>query len=129
MSIGYSLYLTRPEPPQFTPRDHVRASSGLETEPSATWTAEDYGLRPVTYAYFTPDKWHLDEALVELAELVGEILRQADDDALLLMNGELPVLRRTAGRVVVSTRSEWTTPEALAAFGLPVELEDLGDVV
>ena len=63
-----------------------------------------------------------------MATMIADVLQQADDDVLLLMNGELPVLRRTGGRTVVSSRSEWRTPEMLSAFKTPVDLADLGGV-
>lgn len=129
MAIEYILYLTRKVAPVVSPRPLLWASSGPETEPSTTYTEEDYGIRPTFGVLLRPDKWNPVEARAELAAMVGEILRQGDDDALLLQNGELPVLRRTMGRVVVSSRSPWTTPDELACFGLPAEVEDLGAVV
>ena len=129
MSIDYTLYLTRTHPPDLTHREHVWSAQGPVGEPTATYKEEDFGIRPTVSVLLRPDKWHQDEARAELASLVGEILRQTDDDALLLANGELPVLRRTAGRVVVSSRSAWAIYEELDGFGLAVAVEDLGDVV
>lgn len=128
MAIDYILYLTRKDAPVVSPRPLVWVSASPETEPSITYTEEEYGIRPTFGALLRPDKWHQDEARAEVASLVGEILRQADDDALLLYNGELPVLRRSAGRVVVSTRSPWAIYQELDRFSLPVEVEDLGGV-
>lgn len=128
MSIDYSLYLTRAEAPRVSPSDLVWTAVGTEDEPAATYTEQDYGIRSTYYIMFCPDKdvWH--KAHIAMAELVGEVLGQADDDVLLLMNGELPVLRRTGGRTFLSTRSEWTKPEQVSAFKIPVELVDLGGV-
>ena len=128
MAIDYTLYLTRPVAPQLAEREHMWAATGSESEPAATYTEEDFGIRATCYVVMRPDKWNPVEARAELASLVGEILRQADDDALLLVNGELPLLRRTNGRVVISTRAPWSSAEELALFGLPVEVEDLGGV-
>ena len=129
MSISYTLYLRRQTPPEVSPGKLVWMATGPVGEPSATYTAEDFGIRPTCSVRFRPDKWNPIEARAELASLVGEILRQDDDDALLVFNGELPLLRRKQGRVVLSSRSPWTTPEEISQFGLCVEIEDLGAVV
>ena len=128
MSIDYTLYLTRAQAPTVPPSELVWAAVDTDDEPAATYTEEDHGIRSTYYVMFSPDKWAWSEAHVALADMVGEILLQADDDVLLLMNGELPVLRRTGGRTVISSRSEWTTPERLSAFKVPVEMADLGGV-
>lgn len=128
MAIDYILYLTRKDAPVVSPGPHVWASASPETEPAITYTEEEYGIRPTFSVLLRPDKWNQNEARASVARMVGEILRQADDDALLLFNGELPVLRRAQGRVVVSSRSVWVTPDDLGIFGVPVEVEDLGGV-
>lgn len=129
MSIHYTLYLTRVASVELPQRSLVWANQGPVGEPTATYKEEDFGVRPTFSVMLRPDKEHPVEARAELAAMVGEILRQGDDDVLLLYNGELPVLRRERGRVVVSPRSAWTTPEELARFGVPIDVEDLGGVV
>lgn len=128
MAIDYTLYLKRTTLPVIAPHDLVWVSERIVDDRVATIIEEEYDFRPTRYVRFRPDKERWGEAHVTLAAMVGELLGQADDDVLLLMNGELPVLRRSGGRTVVSTRSEWTTPERLSAFGISVERGDLGDV-
>ena len=130
MAIEHTLLLTRPQLPTLpVPDDLIYAGARAVDEPRASWNAEDYGIRPTCRVYFRLDKFRTDDAERVFLTIVGDVLRQADDDALLLLNGELPILRRTAGRVVLSSRSPWLTPEQIALLGLPVEIEDLGDVV
>lgn len=130
MAIEHTLLLTRTQLPALPPpTDLVYARAREETEPSASYHAEDCGIRNATYVYFRLDKFRTPEAEQVFLSLVGDVLRQADDDALLLANGELPVLRRGGGRVVVSSRSPWLAPEQIALLGLPVEIDDLGGVV
>ena len=130
MAIEHTLLLVRERLPALPPpSDLVYVSARAETEPSSSWHAEDLGIRNRSYVYFRLDKFRTDDAERVFLTIVGDVLRQADDDALLLLNGELPILRRTAGRVVLSSRSPWLTPEQIALLGLPVEIEDLGDVV
>lgn len=130
MAIEHSLLLTREHLPTLPPpSDLVYAGARQVEEPTASWQAEDYGMRPTCRVYFRLDKFRTPEAEQVMLALIGDILRQAEDDALLLAHYELPVLRRTGGRVVVSSRSPWLAPEQLALLGLPVEIEDLGGVV
>lgn len=129
MSIDYTLYLTRSDPCNLPQSALVWSAQSPVGEPTATFKEEDFGIRPTHRVVLRPDKWHSVEARVALATIVGKILRQASDDALLLLNGELPVLRRTAGRVIVSSRSPWAQHGQTDAFGLPLDIEDLGDVV
>ncbi len=130
MAVEHTLLLTRAQLPTLpAPTKLVYARAREETEPSASYHAEDCGIRNSTYVYFRLDKFRTPEAEQVFLFLVGDVLRQADDDALLLADGELPVLRRTGGRVVVSSRSPWRAPEQIALLGLPVEIEDLGGVV
>lgn len=130
MAIEHTLLLTRENLPALPPStDLVYASARHVEEPAASWQAEDYGIRPTCRVYFRLDKFRTPEAEHVFLALVGEVLRQAGDDALLLADGELPVLRRTSGRLVLSSRSPWLAPEQIALLGLPVEIEDLGGVV
>lgn len=129
MAIEHTLLLARDELPSLPPStDLVYVSARPETEPSRTWHAEDCGIRNNCYVYFRLDKFRTPEAEQVFLTLVGNVLRQADDDALLLAYGELPVLRRTGGRLVLSSRSPWLAPDQIALLGLPVEIEDLGGV-
>lgn len=130
MAIEHTLLLARAEIPALPPATElVRASAHRDTEPARTWHAEDCGIRSNVWIHFRLDKFRTAEAEREFLVLVGDVLRRHDDDALLLAHGELPVLRRVAGRVLVSTRSPWTAPEQLALLGVGVELADLGGVV
>lgn len=130
MAIEHTLLLTREHLPTLPPSsDLLYASARRVDEPTASWQAEDYGFRPTCRVYFRLDKFRTPEAEQVMLALIGDILRQADDDALLLAECELPALRRTCGRVVVSSRSPWRAPEQIALLGLPVEIEDLGGVV
>lgn len=130
MAIEHTLLLTRATLPALPPQtDLVYAGARRVEEPSATWHAEDYGIRSACRVYFRLDKFRTPEAEQEFLAIVGDILRQADDDALLLMHGEIPVLRRLGGRVILSSRSPWLAPELVALLGLKVEIEDLGEVV
>ena len=128
MSISYTLYLTQTPSLTLQDREHVWVVQGPVGEPTATYVEEDYGLRPAQSIRFRHDKWNTFEARCEMAAQVSEILRSTQGDALLLQNGELPVLRRTGERIVVSTRSALSYPDEIGFLGLPVEIDDLGDV-
>jgi hypothetical protein len=130
MAIEHTLLLTREALPALpASTDLIHASARRETEPARSWHAEDCGIRNNCYVHFRLDKLRLTEAEAIFLALVGDVLRQADDDALLLAHGELPVLRRTSGRLVLSSRSPWLAPERIALLGLPAEVEDLGGVM
>lgn len=130
MALEHTLLLARAEIPALPPpTELVQSSAHRDTEPAKTWHAEDCGIRSNVWIHFRLDKFRTAEAEREFLALVGDVLRRDVDDALLLAHGELPVLRRVAGRVLVSTRSPWTTPEQFAPLGLRVELADLGGVV
>jgi hypothetical protein len=98
------------------------------TEPSATYYDEDWGLRPAWSVRMRLDKHDLPGAQDALARLVGAALRGTAGDALLLWNGELPVLRRRAGAVALTDHTPLWTPARAEALGLAEVRADLGPV-
>lgn len=128
MSISYTLYLLHTPEVTIADREHLSVFHGPVGEPTASHKEEDYGIRPAHSVRFHQDKLNLVAARREMATLVGDILRSTDGDALLLQNGELPVLRRTGERIVVSSRSALSYPDEIGSLGLVVEVDDLGDV-
>jgi hypothetical protein len=128
MSIDATLLL-RARPPALASTRSVTVHVAPVTEPSATYYDEDWGLRPAWSVRMRLDKHDLPGAQDALARLVGAALRGTAGDALLLWNGELPVLRRRAdGAVTLTDRTPLWTPARAEALGLAVVRTDLGPV-
>lgn len=127
MSIDATLLLTD-RPPAMPSSPQLVVHVAAVTEPSATFYAEDWGLRPAWAVRFRLDKHNLAASQDTLAHLVGAALRATTGDALLLWNGELPVLRRADGVVVLTDRTTLWTDARLEALGLPASRADLGPV-
>ncbi len=126
MAIEYTLLLTRDAPAEVGSSEHVQVHIGPVGEPSATFYAEDFGIRPRQSVLFRLDKFELEGAQDELASLVGVVLRASADDVLLLQNGETPVLRRDGPTVAVSQTSAFASVERRNLLDLPTDLVDLG---
>ena len=88
--------------------------------------ARDMGISPCHRIILRLDKGRLREGEDEVVEVTRSILRQVPGDALLLFNGELPILRRTGGTVVLGEgRAIWTDERRLA-LGVNVKVANLG---
>lgn len=127
MSIDATLLVTD-RPPTLSSSPLLGVHAAAVTEPSATFYAEDWGLRPSWAVRFRLDKLALAASQDTLAHLVGAALRATTGDALLLWNGELPVLRRADGVVTLTDRTTLWTADRVEALGLPVSRADLGPV-
>jgi hypothetical protein len=68
------------------------------------------------------DKFEMEKAQISLVRCISELARTNDDDMILLFNGELVVLRRSAGDLVLREGFGLWTPERLALFATPYRL-------
>lgn len=75
---------------------------------------EEYGVHPTVCVGFRLDKFELQRAEDVLVTLTLAVLRSVSGDAILLYNGELPVLRRQAGVVSLNRGFEaWSSRMSL----------------
>lgn len=145
MAIEYTLYLDTEasptylhgivcacvghEPGAVPPTGSLELSGaglwGVVSAPDAVtrqFVREDHSLDARVRVIFRLDKFELEKAQISLVRCMSELVRTNDDDMILLFNGELVVLRRSAGDLVLREGFGLWTPERLALFGTPYRL-------
>lgn len=141
MAIEYTLYVDTDDPPLHM-YGIMRACIGDESNAASTgslafsgdslqgvvsvpddltrrFVSEDFSLDAQVQVILRLDKFEMERAQNSLARCVSEIVRAGNDDMILLFNGEMVVLRRRAGDLVLREGfGVWTT-ERLALFETP----------
>ncbi len=92
----------------------------------ASWFEQAWGFRPVYRLIFLIDTRRSTLSMEAMVTVVAHVLAAAAGDALLLHNGELPVLRRGQGKLVLSTRSSLDADRFLRHLPPTATTDDLG---
>ncbi len=94
----------------------------LRPDPSsAAFYRDAYAVRPTVTVFFRLDKFALDRAQRTLVDTVLAALAASTGDAVLLWNGERPVLRRVGGAVSLDgTFGVWHALRPLIESGTPL---------
>src|SRR5690606_3201112 len=83
------------------------------------FVSEDFSLDAQVQVILRLDKFEMERAQDSLARCVAELVRADGGDMILLFNGELVVLRRRAGDLVLREGFGIWTAERIALFGTP----------
>jgi len=81
--------------------------------------AEEFSIDARVRVLFRLDKFALEEAQGSLVRCVSELMSANNHDATLLFNGELVVLRRVAGELVLRDDFGVWTPTRLSLLRVP----------
>ncbi len=144
MAIEYTLYLETSIPPlrlhesvcaciAGKPDDAHGGSlaflgetlQGVVSVPDDTtrrFVSEDFSINARVQVIFRLDKFELERAQDSLVRCMSELLRADGSDVTLLFNGELVVLRRRAGELVLREGFGVWTPARLSSLGTPYQL-------
>ncbi len=126
MSITFEFWGAS-APTAAPPQVDAIAFRAVPVEPrGASWFEQEWGFRPAYRLIFLIDKGRSVVSMEAMVTVVAHVLAAAGGDALLLHNGELPVLRRGQGKLVVSTRSSLATDRFLRLLPPTATTGDLG---
>src|SRR5690606_32996727 len=99
--------------------DSLQGVVSVPDDLTRRFVSEDFSLDAQVQVILRLDKFEMERAQNSLARCVSEIVRAGNDDMILLFNGEMVVLRRRAGDLVLREGfGVWTT-ERLALFETP----------
>ncbi|HFE45611.1 MAG TPA: hypothetical protein ENJ18_08960 [Nannocystis exedens] len=128
MAIEYSLLLSHTGPIDPRHGQWVEAVTVPVVDPARSWYQDDYGILPAQAVHLRLNKDDLRSSQAEMIAIVHTILQSVAGDAVLLYNGELAVLRRKGGQVVVSTRGPLASGDWMPQLWDAVAKQDLGGV-
>jgi hypothetical protein len=82
---------------------------------------EGYGFIPSVCVSFRLDKEAIEAGVITILRVTMAILGRTTGDAVLLFNGEHPVLLRSAGQLLLNNSRGFWTPKLLSEIGVPYE--------
>lgn len=95
------------------------------TRPGTSVIQEAFDFSPTVTVYFTVDKEQIDQGVLSIVQISNELLALDPSDSLLLFNGELPLLVRRDGRLILDNTTNFWQPDHLALVKLPYLFQHL----